>query len=75
MSDNSTITREQLLVVYVVTELGGKVSDASHFSYAKLENSTYSFGLMQFDVGSDTTNAPNLTTLNTSACTRGRHAA
>ncbi|RDS80708.1 peptidoglycan-binding domain-containing protein [Dyella psychrodurans] len=51
MSDSATITREQLLTVYVATELGGKAVDSNHFSYAGLAKSTYSFGLLQFDVG------------------------
>lgn len=56
MSDNATITREQLRAVYIATELSGKTGDSSHFSYAELGSSTYSFGELQFDVGnSDST--------------------
>jgi peptidoglycan hydrolase-like protein with peptidoglycan-binding domain len=56
MLDSATITREQLRTVYIATELGGKTGDFSHFSYAKLGSSTYSFGQLQFDVGkSDST--------------------
>jgi peptidoglycan hydrolase-like protein with peptidoglycan-binding domain len=51
MSDSATITREQLRTVIIATELGGKEGDSSHFSYAGLGKSTYSFGQMQFDVG------------------------
>jgi peptidoglycan hydrolase-like protein with peptidoglycan-binding domain len=51
MSDSTTITREQLRTVLISTELGGKEGDSSHFSYAGLGKSTYSFGQMQFDVG------------------------
>lgn len=53
MSDNATITREQLRTTLIATELGGQVGDASHFSYAALGRSTYSFGEMQFDVGNN----------------------
>jgi len=51
MSDSATITRDQLLTVVISTELGGRTGDSSHFSYAELASSTYSFGPMQFDVG------------------------
>jgi hypothetical protein len=51
MSDSATITRDQLLTVVTSTELGGRTGDSSHFSYAELASSTYSFGPMQFDVG------------------------
>ncbi len=51
MSDSTTITREQLRTVLISTELEGKEGDSSHFSYAGLGKSTYSFGQMQFDVG------------------------
>lgn len=51
MTDDNTITREQMRTVYIATELGGKTSDSNHFSYAGLGSSTYSFGQLQFDVG------------------------
>jgi peptidoglycan hydrolase-like protein with peptidoglycan-binding domain len=50
MSSSATITREELRTVLIATELGGKVGDSDHFSYAKLANSSSSFGQMQFDV-------------------------
>ena len=53
MTDKNSITPEQLRTVLVATELGGKAGDSTHFSYAELGNSTYSFGQMQFDVGSN----------------------
>jgi peptidoglycan hydrolase-like protein with peptidoglycan-binding domain len=53
MPDNATITREQLRTTLIATELGGRVGDSSHFSYAALGRSTYSFGQMQFDVGNN----------------------
>jgi peptidoglycan hydrolase-like protein with peptidoglycan-binding domain len=53
MSDDATITREQLRTTLIATELGGRTGDSSHFSYAALGRSTYSFGQMQFDVGNN----------------------
>ncbi len=53
MSDKATITREQLRTTLIATELGGRLGDSSHFSYAALGRSTYSFGQMQFDVGNN----------------------
>ena len=53
MSNSANITREQLRVVLLATELGGKAGDAGHFSYAQLANSSSSFGEMQFDVGAN----------------------
>ncbi|MGH8159401.1 MAG: peptidoglycan-binding domain-containing protein [Rhodanobacter sp.] len=53
MPDSTTITREQLRTVLMATELGGQTGDSDHFSYARLANSTYSFGEMQFDVGNN----------------------
>jgi hypothetical protein len=53
MSNSATITREQLRVVLIATELGGKVGDSAHFSYAQLASSSSSFGEMQFDVGAN----------------------
>lgn len=50
MPGSATITREQLRTVLIATELGGKTGDSYHFSYAKLGNSSYAFGQMQFDV-------------------------
>ena len=51
MSDNVSITREQLRTLYVATELGGGSSDSNRFSYAALGKSSYSFGQLQYDVG------------------------
>jgi peptidoglycan hydrolase-like protein with peptidoglycan-binding domain len=53
MSNSATLTREQMRTVYAATELGGRAGDSNHFSYAGLAKSTYSFGLMQFDVGNN----------------------
>lgn len=50
MSSSATITREQLRTVLIATELGGKVGDSDHFSYAELGSSSSSFGQLQFDV-------------------------
>lgn len=50
MSNNATITPEQLRTVLIATELGGKPGDSGHFSYARLGSSSSSFGQMQFDV-------------------------
>ncbi|PPT75484.1 carboxypeptidase [Xanthomonas arboricola pv. populi] len=51
MATESTITREQLGTLYLNTELGGNKRHLDHFSYAQKGSSTYSFGLVQFDVG------------------------
>ncbi|RZA05773.1 MAG: peptidoglycan-binding protein, partial [Proteobacteria bacterium] len=51
MATESTITREQLGTLYLNTELGGDTRHLDHFSYAQKGSSTYSFGLVQFDVG------------------------
>lgn len=51
MSTEPTITREQLSTLYLNTELGGNRRHLDHFSFAEKGNSTYSFGLVQFDVG------------------------
>lgn len=51
MATDSTITREQLATLYLNTELGGNTRHLNHFSYAEKGSSTYSFGLVQFDVG------------------------
>lgn len=53
MPDNATISREQLRATLIATELGGRMGDSGHFSYAALGRSTYSFGQMQFDVGNN----------------------
>ncbi len=51
MAMESTLTREQLGTLYLNTELGGNTRHLDHFSYAQKGSSTYSFGLVQFDVG------------------------
>lgn len=51
MATESTLTREQLGTLYLNTELGGNTRHLDHFSYAQKGASTYSFGLVQFDVG------------------------
>ena len=51
MATDSTITREQLSTLFLNTELGGDTRHLDHFSYAQKGASTYSFGLVQFDVG------------------------
>ncbi|MGE8254001.1 MULTISPECIES: peptidoglycan-binding domain-containing protein [Stenotrophomonas] len=51
MATDSTITREQLSTLFLNTELGGNTRHLDHFSYAQKGASTYSFGLVQFDVG------------------------
>lgn len=51
MATDSTLTREQLSTLFLNTELGGNTRHLDHFSYAKEGTSTYSFGLVQFDVG------------------------
>lgn len=48
---DSSLTRQQLATLFLNTELGGNTRHLNHFSYAKEGNSTYSFGLVQFDVG------------------------
>ncbi|WP_329953140.1 peptidoglycan-binding domain-containing protein [Stenotrophomonas sepilia] len=51
MATDSTLTREQLSTLFLNTELGGNTRHLDHFSYAQKGASTYSFGLVQFDVG------------------------
>ncbi|MBB1115530.1 peptidoglycan-binding protein [Stenotrophomonas sp. W1S232] len=51
MATDSTLTREQLSTLFLNTELGGNTRHLDHFSYAREGISTYSFGLVQFDVG------------------------
>jgi len=51
MATDSTITREQLSTLFLNTELGGNTRHLDHFAYAQKGASTYSFGLVQFDVG------------------------
>lgn len=51
MATDSTLTREQLSTLFLNTELGGNTRHLDHFAYAKEGTSTYSFGLVQFDVG------------------------
>ncbi|MDH1660420.1 peptidoglycan-binding protein [Stenotrophomonas sp. GD03777] len=51
MATDSTLTREQLSTLFLNTELGGDTRHLDHFSYAQKGASTYSFGLVQFDVG------------------------
>ncbi len=50
---NATITADQLRTVFMATELGGNAADLTRFSYAEKGSSTYSFGLLQFDVGNN----------------------
>lgn len=51
MTNSASITPEQLQVVLLATELGSNTRDLKQFSYAEKGSSTYSFGLLQFDVG------------------------
>lgn len=51
MATDSTLTREQLSTLFLNTELGGNTRHLDHFAYAQKGASTYSFGLVQFDVG------------------------
>jgi peptidoglycan hydrolase-like protein with peptidoglycan-binding domain len=51
MPNNTTITDDQLRTVFLATELGGNTKDLNQFTYAEKGTSTYSFGLLQFDVG------------------------
>lgn len=53
MPDNTSITRDQLSMLFWGAELGGNAKLANHFSYAEKGQSTYSFGVPQFDVGND----------------------
>ncbi|WP_266159619.1 XVIPCD domain-containing protein [Dyella silvatica] len=50
---NTSVTPDQLRAVLFSTENGGNANNLNHFSYAGTGNSTYSFGVLQFDVGSD----------------------
>lgn len=51
MPHNATITVDQLRTVFLATELGGNTQDLNRFTYAEKGSSTYTFGLLQFDVG------------------------
>jgi len=51
MPNNATITHKQLRTLFLETELGGNTQDLSRFTYAEKGSSTYTFGLLQFDVG------------------------
>lgn len=51
MPNNATITHDQLRTLFLETELGGNTQDLNRFTYAEKGNSTYTFGLLQFDVG------------------------
>lgn len=53
MPNNTSITSDQLSTLFFGAELGGKADLANHFSYAQKGQSTYSFGVPQFDVGND----------------------
>lgn len=53
MPDNTSITRDQLSTLFWGAELGGNANLSNHFSYAEKGQSTYSFGVPQFDVGND----------------------
>lgn len=51
MPNHSTITHDQLRTLFLDSELGGNTHDLSRFTYAQKGDSTYTFGLLQFDVG------------------------
>ncbi len=51
MPNNATITHDQLRTLFLATELGGNTQDLNRFTYAEKGSSTYTFGLLQFDVG------------------------
>ncbi|HEV2681065.1 MAG TPA: peptidoglycan-binding domain-containing protein [Rhodanobacter sp.] len=51
MPNNATITHDQLRTLFLATELGGNTQDVNRFTYAEKGSSTYTFGLLQFDVG------------------------
>src|SRR6185437_6978464 len=51
MPNNATITRNQLRTLFLETELGGNTRNLNRFTYAEKGSSTYTFGLLQFDVG------------------------
>lgn len=51
MPGNAAITRDQLRTLFLQTELGGNTRDLNRFTYAEKGSSTYTFGLLQFDVG------------------------
>lgn len=53
MPNNTSITPDQLSTLFFGAELGGNANVANHFSYAQKGQSTYSFGVPQFDVGND----------------------
>jgi peptidoglycan hydrolase-like protein with peptidoglycan-binding domain len=51
MPNNATITHAQLRTLFLETELGGNTQHLNRFTYAEKGSSTYTFGLLQFDVG------------------------
>jgi hypothetical protein len=53
MSNNVTITPDQLRTVLTATEIGNDLDKLNTFTWARKGNSTYSFGLMQFDAGNN----------------------
>lgn len=53
MTQEATITTEQLRTLMLHTELSGDRNAINRFSYAQKGDSTYSFGVMQFDVGNN----------------------
>jgi len=55
MPNHATITHDQLRTLFRDTELGGSTQDLNRFTYARKGNSTYTFGLPQFDVGKNGT--------------------
>jgi hypothetical protein len=56
-----------LETVLLYTELGGNAALTAKFSYAGPGSSTYSFGLLQFDVGNNAATHPFLTSIGFSA--------
>lgn len=55
MPNNTSITSDQLNTLFFGAELGGSASAANHFSWAQKSQSSYSFGVAQFDVGNNST--------------------
>lgn len=53
MTDEATITTAQLRTLMLYTELSGNRDSINRFSYAQKGDSTYSFGVAQFDVGNN----------------------
>ncbi|HEV7778205.1 MAG TPA: peptidoglycan-binding domain-containing protein [Luteibacter sp.] len=53
MPDNTSITTDQLRTVLYSTENGNNAANLNTFNYAGGAASTYSFGVLQFDVGSN----------------------